>query len=93
MTHKVIFKYRINSPETIVRLPADHKVLWVGNQNGDLYAWIMIDTSKPLTRSITFAVVSTGEPIDRKLLEEFNYCGTVPQPPYVWHVFHNGIKP
>lgn len=88
---KVIYKYPIDAEfGADIALPADHRVLSVGEQNGELFAWIMIDPDKPHSRTVTFLVVGTAQNIDRSTLDQYKYFCSVQLQPYCWHVFHNG---
>lgn len=91
-----IFKYPIvgNARNNEIEMPAGAEILSVGQQNGDLYLWAIVNPQKDLVvRSI--AVVLTGETY-APAEGPFKFIGTVQIPnriigEYVVHVFE-GIR-
>lgn len=74
-----VFKYPIDSSfVSTLKVPKGSKLLYVGNQKENLYAWVEITTSKE-TELIRLRCVTTGEDF---LLDSFEYVGTV--------LFHTG---
>lgn len=79
-----IYKYVLNivgwQP---VSMPIGARVLSVGNQNGHLCMWAMVDPSKE-TELRGFFIIGTGNRITRDLGQ---FVGTVQIDQFVWHVF------
>lgn len=84
-----IFKYPLEiTDEQIIELPIEAKVLSVGEQNGGLFLWAIIDTEKTQTRKYKFLIVGTGNEMPEAADNELHrFIGTVQIKPYVWHVF------
>jgi len=81
---KTIHKHVLDIVDEIQELtiPQNSKILFVGNQNGNLTFWIEVDTaSTPIMRS--FVVHGTGHPIRNNEI----YIGSAMIAPYVWHVY------
>ena len=84
---KTIYKYPLEITDyQYVRLPIRSKIISVGNQNGRLVLWAMVDTSQTeYDRSVI--IKRTGNPIESEELTGYTYIGTVQIAWLVWHVF------
>ena len=84
---KTIYKYPLEITDyQYVRLPIRSKIISVGNQNGRLVLWAMVDTSQTeYDRSVI--IKGTGNPIESEELTGYTYIGTVQIAWLVWHVF------
>ena len=72
-------------------MPSDAVVLSVGTQNGDIYVWALVNTTKPMSRK-KFFVFGTGHPFPEGT-PPLKFVGTVHMTAHigggflVWHVF------
>ena len=84
---KTIYKYTLNIEDTqVVALPPDATLLSVGEQNGQLQLWAMLDsTAAVITRHIR--IFGTGHPVNEDT--KLSFIGTVitMDGRLVWHVF------
>ena len=86
----MIYKYLLEQDPTrlqLVTMPTGARVLHVGEQYGDLYAWAMVvPDATPVNRK--FFVLGTGTPIGH-LEMDVKFAGSVQMSNgLVWHVFH-----
>ena len=83
---KTIYKYTlaIEAEQTLHIPGGGGHVLHVGEQNGELCVWLLVDTAKP-EKPRRFSVVGTGQPSER--VEEDFHVGTAQVGTFVWHVF------
>ena len=79
---KQVWKFQVGTAVTTIDLPRGAKVLHVGIQDGAVCFWASV-TPTAIKQSRQFKVIGTGQHYDR----EWEYCGTVQDGPYVWHVF------
>jgi hypothetical protein len=82
----VIYKYPLTPLDeasvTVLTLPSFALPRTAAMQNGRLCLWIQVDPdSAPLERA--FAVFGTGHPLP----VDATYIATVPDGPFVWHIF------
>ena len=87
MEDLVIWKYplRLGFTQTL-SLPEDAQLLSVGEQEGTLYLWALVDPSEPLEH-LKFAVYATGEAISEG--DPMKHLGTVQlKDGLVFHAFH-----
>lgn len=82
----MIWKYELKvTDDQEILMPAQAKILSVGNQDGKLCVWALVDTEQPIAPKY-FSIVGTGHPMS----EDFplkRFVGTVIMSPFVWHVF------
>lgn len=80
-----IFKYPLEIMDNDIAMPIDSKILSVGEQNGKLFMWAMVNDQSPTgIRRIT--VVGTGWELKNSMARR-SFLGTVQVGEYVWHVF------
>lgn len=80
-----IFKYQLEALDNEVAMPIDSVILSVGEQNGEVVMWAMVnEASTAGIRKIT--VVGTGWGLKNSMTRR-HYLGTVQVGAYVWHVF------
>lgn len=86
---RVIHKYPLNLGSTKIMLPDGAVVLLVGEQNNDLFMWVMLDTEKAPTVQRHFKVFGTGKelPEIQEGTDPIAYIGTAFIGPFVWHIF------
>lgn len=84
--NQVIYKYalEIKDGEQEFVLPEDFVVLDAQIQEGQLYMWLVHDTTN-VKYAYKFVVLGTGQPFTYQSLV---HVGTVQQGPFVWHVFY-----
>lgn len=61
-THNMLTIYKYKLVRDIIKMPVGAKVLHVGIQNKELYAWALVDPSR--TETDTLMVFGTGHPIN-----------------------------
>lgn len=84
---KRIFKYGLEMDyKQIVRMPAGAQVLHVGEQQGDLFIWAIVDDEEKATHNLSVMIIGTGNKCD---VNQYKHLGTVITQAgmYVWHVF------
>ena len=88
-----IHKYTL-LPECAIELTEGAKILSVGDQQGTVVMWVLLDTEKPIGKRI-FMVFGTGHTLDdKKGTFEYIHLGTVQQESgFVWHVFERILAP
>lgn len=81
-----IWKYELELTDIqFVSMPFGSRLLSVGNQDGKLCLWALVDPDKAkVDRQIE--VIGTGNPIP-KYAGECDFIGTAIISPFVWHVF------
>lgn len=82
---KTIHKFGVlpGSAWTVIDIPADAKVVKVGEQGGStVLIWVELDNDAPKAERY-FKIFGTGHLIE----EDSVYVGTVFIGPYVWHVY------
>ncbi len=83
---QTIYKYPLKVADIqTIKMPADARLLSVGDQGGVLTLWARVDTEAELVPT-TFAIYGTGNPIETPESDEV-YIGTTQMGPFVWHVF------
>ena len=87
---KVIYKYILKVLGlNLIQTYAGAEILSAGvDANGDLCAWMLVDTSKPAAER-GIIVVGTGWDLG----DDWNnprFINTVNTGPYIWHVFDEG---
>lgn len=71
--------------EQKVTMPQRHTTIHVGEQQGALCVWAIVDTESPMV-DVTFRVVGTGHPLPQG--HDSCLLGTVVMSnSFVWHVF------
>lgn len=89
--NKKVFKYQVPIEDlTSFEAPVGAELLHIapGPNDWTLYAWALIDETKPAGR-VSLCIVGTGNPVPHGL-EQHNFFGTVVAPPFVWHVWRAG---
>jgi hypothetical protein len=82
-----IFKYALDlAPSFAVPMPEGAVVLSVQAQNGAPYVWALVDDTAP-AKSKFFIWFGTGHPIEKRLLGDLNFIGTVQLNEFVFHLF------
>jgi hypothetical protein len=85
-----IHKFQIFiSGEVLVEMPAGSRLLCVGEQDGKLCIWALVNTKLRIVQH-KFRIYGTGEEIDTAIFEneDSRYIGTVQMKNgLVWHVF------
>ena len=85
MTRMTIYKYLLMiTDEQLLTVPEGAAVLHVGEQDGELCVWCLIDPKAPNVQKMV-RIYGTGNPYDGDL-EQF-HVGSVQIGPFVWHVF------
>ncbi len=82
---KVIFKYEILGRGTPVVMPADAKIVHVGQQDDRLMIWAehICPDENTTALSRIFDVFGTGQSIP----DTAEYLGTFFDSPFVWHLY------
>lgn len=84
---KAIFKYPLAiSDNQTLELPVGFTGLSVGEQNGQLVMWALIDKDQTRVETVNIRIYGTGHPIEIDT-DQYKFLGTVPMGPFVWHVF------
>jgi hypothetical protein len=86
---KAIYKYKleIKDKQTIEMPPVDF-ILHLGEQDGELYIWVMVDLEIPKLIPMEFKILGTGQPTKDPDLGLLSYIGSVQMKSgLVWHVF------
>ncbi len=83
-----IWKYQlqITDMQTIL-VPLDFEILSVGNQDGNLCLWLLVNSKAPATEVLHIEIIGTGNPIYNDMGVDRKFIGTVIVGPFVWHVF------
>lgn len=85
-----VFKYKLQPGKNKIELPPKSEILSVGEQNGGVFMWVLINPADPRNQTREFCIFGTGHDID---LPHRNFIGTVQTPSImgqlVWHVFEN----
>ena len=68
---------------TELELPAGATILYVADQKGLPYMWVLVDLETEAKEFRTFEVIGTGHPVE----EDLTHVGTWQSPPFVWHLF------
>jgi len=56
-------------------------------KEGELCLWALVDTHEYEKEEREIHICATGGPCREGMI----YIGTVQQPPFVWHIFDNGV--
>lgn len=89
---RTIWKYALTESVCEFKSPALSSALHVGDQNGTLCVWALVDTDDEFV-SRRLHVVGTGHPLPDVFNEETNlrviasHLGSAIVGEYVWHVF------
>lgn len=90
----IIYKYPLEiKDEQEIVLSERHQILSVGNQNGVLTLWALVDPTAVQKTKVKIRIFGTGMGIDVPweedivFLHRLNFLGTVIIDPFVWHVF------
>lgn len=84
-----IFKYSISPGPNVIYMPTLTRILSVGNQDGVIQLWALVDESNRMIHRLV-QVVGTGHLLADGMDK---YIGTVVIDPYVWHAFDLGELP
>jgi hypothetical protein len=82
-----IYKYELKVTDNqVVEIHDEHKILNAQLQDGRICMWVGVDTDTKKV-PVNVKLVGTGNPIDQKELEGYDYLATVQEGFFVWHVF------
>lgn len=74
---KTVWKYELKPADTVeLELPAGAKPLSVGEQDGHMMLWVVVDPNAPTTTKRRFRFAGTGHPIER-VMAPWTFIGTV----------------
>jgi hypothetical protein len=93
-----IYRYRLEIEDVqVIDVPRRFKALSADVQNGQLTVWMLVDETEEVV-PVRFFIVGTGNPADHvfkfdngTLKPLMQFAGTVQMPPFVWHVFVEGV--
>lgn len=95
---RTIYKFQLALTDTqTFPISPTHKILSVGEQNGQLVLWAVIETDEPFSDSAVIEIRGTGHPICEEdnlidLYKYYNFIGTVQSfNGLVWHIFHSDL--
>lgn len=82
---RVIYKYLLQMLDyQKISMPSEAIILHVGEQDGDIMVWAMVETDNPI-ESRHFKIYGTGHIIEENARR---YIGTVTmRNSFVWHIF------
>ena len=81
-----IWKYELElASQQVLSLPPGADILHVGEQNGKLCMWVLLDARSTVVTDRRIGIVGTGQEIATDAKRE--HIGTVQIAGYVWHVF------
>ena len=84
---RTIYKYYINNVRRQeVDLPQGFEILHVGQQDGNLVLWAMVDADAP-THKVPIMIFGTGHPVPED--SYLYHIGTVQVGAFVWHIFED----
>lgn len=89
MRGNIVFKYEIKvkrDSSDLVEVPSGSRLLDVGQQQGKLMSWWLIDLNVETKDTYEFVVQGTGWETDIKLFS-MQYVKTLLEKYFVWHVF------
>jgi hypothetical protein len=82
---RTVYKYQFQlADETILFMPRGSTFLHVGEQDGLVTIWALVDQSAELEPR-KFYVYGTGNPVPNGV----GFLGTFRADPFVWHVFYD----
>lgn len=82
-----VFKYPLEVRSNVITVPFGAQILSVGQQNGQLCLWALVETEAREVQ-IEITVVGTGWDIKGRLSDFVGgFLGTVQAGAFVWHVF------
>lgn len=82
----IIFKYPLNIEATqILYIPGRFKVLSFQLQGYIPTLWVLADKEYSSV-AVQFEMYGTGQEVN--YTDETNYCGTIQQDGFVWHLFY-----
>lgn len=81
---KTVWKYQFATVQDDVVIPANARIVHVGEQGGKVTVWAEV-VANPVGVGYAryLVIVGTGHPIP----DRWEHVGTVVQPPWVWHVY------
>jgi hypothetical protein len=82
--YRRVFKYGVEVGENRLSLPVDAEVVHIGEQEGRLNLWALVDTKAP-SETREFVIAGTGWSLDS--YGEIEYWGSVQVGLFVWHAF------
>ncbi len=86
----VIYKYELKIEDAgVITTPLDSTLLKIAEQDGKLFAWLMVDTTEDNTE-MHFRIYGTGHEIDDCCcgFTDYNYFDSILMSNgLVWHVF------
>lgn len=80
---KQVWKYPLTMGINEVLLPAEHKIVHVALQHGNITMWAEVSLANVPYKPIPVSVVGTGHDIP----EDTEHVGTFMDGPFVWHVY------
>lgn len=88
---KTVFKYPIEIDDDgscEIAVPAGGKILSVGNQGHQAFAWALVDSSEKVKETLYLLVAGTGHPIKESRIGDFIGTIHLAGGQLVFHVFH-----
>lgn len=88
---KTIYKYKlILQEQNLIELPIGGKILDFVEKHGDLFIWVLVDSTAKLT-AVDFRIYGTGHELPNSdKLKYVKTCHTLTG--YVWHLFQADIN-
>ena len=84
---KSIWKYPLHLVESQeIQLPAESEILYIGEQQGELFLWALVDPKETEFTVKTILIKGTGEPIEEEGLRHLRTVITEAGL-FVWHIF------
>ena len=85
----VIWKYPLElTDRQVIEMPYDSEIIHIGEQNGQLTLWALVDENEEQKEQRAVLVYGTGHPII--FGPAHRHVGTAQVGPFVWHVFVDG---
>lgn len=85
---RAIYKYALGFQHNEIEMPADPKFIHFGVQEGALFVWALVDTSREKKMHRLF-IIGTGDGLE----DDWQFVSTTTDDkPYVWHLFYGGVK-
>jgi len=82
-----IWKYELElSSIQAIEMPVGAEILSVGNQEGILAIWAMVDATGDKEQRY-IEIIGTGDQVPTGMGVDHKFIGTVLMSPFVWHVF------
>ena len=84
-----VFKYAVRETDfQTVNLPVGSKILKIGNQNGSMQLWAMVNSREPNKLPLELAIVGTGN-VTEISFENYVHYDTIILGAFVWHIYAN----